>query len=358
MRNCQHSNIFHPPLKQIPDNHLNHLHSAPIDNIIIISVINFGAHLCDTFLILLWYFVDTFVILLWYYCDILTIILSSSSSSSSSSKWSNLEPTFVIWCGRGGRWLLDKLPSLELITSLQSDQDYHVVLMIIMRQFCLFLLVQSHRILCCWHFSKSYIKSISFAAGFSNRLVKGKNRKETDADIYLFFGREILGLSQKFRKSWGYHSFKDFLEFLLTNTFFCLVQYGAKVEIVANTKYFIGQRMVTTLAMAQPTQGLNALTNFNKVRPGVHISHPLLTICNLPKISFPSFQLLWQLLTAFGGVYQLSKVWKESNASSRLLKLPNSLCQVLGSHNLSLLDISTSLCYISLALGCWNKMIV
>ena len=241
-------------------------------------MINFGAHLCDTFLILLWYFVDTFVILLWYYCVILTIILSSSSSSP---KWLTLEPTFVIWCGRGGRWLLDKLPSLELITSLQSDQDYHVVLMIIMCQFCLFLLVQSHQILCCWHFSKSYIKSISFAAGFSNRLVKGKNRKETDADIYLFFGREILGLSQKFRKSWGYHSFKDFLEFLLTNTFFCLVQYGAKVEIVANTKYFIGQRMKTTLAMAQPTQGLNALTNFNKVRPGVHISHPLLTICNL-----------------------------------------------------------------------------
>ena len=180
----------------------------------------------------------TFVILWWYYCDILTIILSSSSSSSSSSKWSNLEPTFVIWCGRGGRWLLDKLPSLELITSLQSDQDYHVVLMIIMCQFCLFLLVQSHRILCCWHFSKSYIKSISFAAGFSNRLVKGKNRKETDADIYLFFGREILGLSQKFRKSWGYHSFKDFLEFLLTNTFFCLVQYGAKVEICGKHKIF------------------------------------------------------------------------------------------------------------------------
>ena len=274
--------------------------------------------------------------------------------SSSSSKWSTLEPTFVIWCGRGGRWLLDKLPSLELITSLQSDQDFDVVLMIIMCQFCLFLLVQSHQNLRCWHFSKSYIKSISFAAGFSNRLVKGKNRKETDADIYLFFGREILGLSQKFRKSWGYHSFKDFLEFLLTNTFFCLVQYGAKVEIVANTKYFIGQRMKTTLAMAQPTQGLNALTNFNKVRPGVHISHPLLTICNLPKISFPSFQLLWQLLTAFGGVSQLSKVWKESNASSRLLKLPNSLCQVLGSHNLSLLNISTSLSYISLALGCWN----
>ena len=60
-------------------------------------------------------------------------------------------------------------------------------------------------------FSKSYIKSISFAAGFSNRLVKRKNRKETDADIYLFFGREILGLSQKFRKSWGYHSFKILL---------------------------------------------------------------------------------------------------------------------------------------------------
>ena len=150
------------------------------------------------------------MILLWYYCDILTIILFSSSSSS-SSKWLTLKPTFVIWCGRGGRWLLDKLPSLELITRLQSDQDYHVVGMIIICQFCLFLLVQSHQILCCWHFSKSYIKSISFAAGFSNRLVKRKNRKETDADIYLFFGREILGLSQKFRKSWGYHSFKILL---------------------------------------------------------------------------------------------------------------------------------------------------
>ena len=159
------------------------------------------------------------MILLWYYYDILTIILSSSSpsSSSSSSKWLTLKPTFVIWCGRGGRWLLDKLPSLELITRLQSDQDYHLVLMIIICQFC--LLVQSHQILCCWHFSKSYIKSISFAAGFSNRLVKRKNRKETDADIYLFFGREILGLSQKFRKSWGYHSFKILLGVLAQKHF-------------------------------------------------------------------------------------------------------------------------------------------
>ena len=161
------------------------------------------------------------MILLWYYYDILTIILSSSSpsSSSSSSKWLTLKPTFVIWCGRGGRWLLDKLPSLELITRLQSDQDYHLVLMIIMCQFCLFLLVQSHQIYVVDIFLNLISKVFPLRPAFLTALSRGKNRKETDEDIYLFFGREILGLSQKFRKSWGYHSFKILLGVLAQKHF-------------------------------------------------------------------------------------------------------------------------------------------
>ena len=70
------------------------------------------------------------------------------------------------------------------------------------------------------------------------------------------------------------------------------LKYGAKVEI------FIGQRMKTKIAMALPTQGLNALTKINKIRPGVNISTSHATSPHdmqppvIIKISFPSFQLL------------------------------------------------------------------
>ena len=63
--------------------------------------------------------------------------------------------------------------------------------------------------------------------------------------------------------------------------------------------------MKTKIAMALPTQGLNALTKINKIRPGVNISTSHATSPHnmqppvIIRISFPSFQLLWQLLTFF-----------------------------------------------------------
>ena len=179
------------------------------------------------------------MILLWYYCDILTIILSSSSSSS-SSKWLTLKPTFVIWCGRGGRWLLDKLPSLELITRLQSDQDYHLVLMIIMCQFCLFLLVQSHQIYVVDIFLNLTSKVFPLRPAFLTALSRGKTGKR----------RMRIFISSLAGKSWGYRrnfgnlgaitALKFFWEFLLKNTFFRLVQYGAKVEICGKREILYG----------------------------------------------------------------------------------------------------------------------
>ena len=174
------------------------------------------------------------MILLWYYCDILTIILSSSSSSS-SSKWLTLKPTFVIWCGRGVRWLLDKLPSLELITRLQSDQDYHLVLMIIMCQFCLFLLVQSHQIYVVDIFLNLTSKVFPLRPAFLTALSRGKTGKR----------RMRIFISSLAGKSWGYRrnfgnlgaitALKFFWEFLLTNTYFRLVQY---VEICGKHEIF------------------------------------------------------------------------------------------------------------------------
>ena len=114
-------------------------------------------------------------------------------------------------------------------------------------------------------------------------------------------------------KSWGYRrNFGNLGAITALKTFWSScsqtlssVQFNMeqKLKYVANTKYFIGQRMKTTLAIAQPTQGLNALTNFNKVRPGVHISHPLLTICNLPNHQ-NQFSKLSIALAAFNGFWR------------------------------------------------------
>ena len=158
-----------------------------------------------------------------------------------------------------------------------------------MCQFCLFLLVQSHQIYVVDIFLNLTSKVFPLRPAFLTALSRGKTGKR----------RMRIFISSLAGKSWGYRrnfgnlgaitALKFFWEFLLKNTFFRLVQYGAKVEI------FIGQRMKTKIAMALPTQGLNALTKINKIRPAVNIftSHATSSHNMQPpviiRISFPNF---------------------------------------------------------------------